>query len=139
MCFKYNWSGADLGGGVDAPPPSGVRPPADPKGPPFDTFSEIHFWPTDKIFLKAPWAPIYTNFEGERAPIKLNFFCQNFSKSAQKQLAVFSKICLRRTKFCQSRGKTVLWESLKNQFSRPKKKGRQNFLKILEKILDPPL
>ena len=31
-----------------------LRPPADPKGPPFDTFSEIHFWPTEpKIFLKA--------------------------------------------------------------------------------------
>ena len=31
----------------------GIRPHADPKGPPFDTFSEIHFWPTDlKIFSK---------------------------------------------------------------------------------------
>ena len=38
-------------GGADAytppPPPSGIRPPANPKGPPFDTFLEIHFWPTD--------------------------------------------------------------------------------------------
>ena len=46
-------AGADLGGawgGADAPF-SGIRPPADPKGPPFDIFSEIHFWPTDpKIF-----------------------------------------------------------------------------------------
>ena len=75
------------GGLADAPPPSGIRPPADQKGPPFDTFSEIHFWPTDpKIFLKAPWAPIYTNFEGGRAPKKTRFFCQNFSKSAQKRL-----------------------------------------------------
>ena len=40
-------------------PSSGIRPPADPKGPPFDTFSEIYFWATDpKIFLKAPLAPI---------------------------------------------------------------------------------
>ena len=33
-------SGADLGGGVgaDAPSPSGIRPPADPKGPHFGTF-----------------------------------------------------------------------------------------------------
>ena len=61
-------------GGRTPPPPSGIRPPADPKGPPFDTFSEIHFWPTDpKIFLKAPLAPIYTNFEGERAPKKTRF------------------------------------------------------------------
>ena len=53
------------GGGGHPPLSSGIRPPADPKGPPFDTFSEIHFWPNDpKIFLKAPLAPIGTNFEG---------------------------------------------------------------------------
>ena len=68
-------SGADLGGA------SGIRPPADPKGPPFDTFSEIHFWPTDpKIFLKVPLAPIYTNFERERAPKKRDFFVNIFQK-----------------------------------------------------------
>ena len=75
--------GADLGGGagVADAPSSGIRPPADPKGPPFDTFSEIHFWPTDpKIFLKAPLAPIYTNFEGERAPKKTRFFVKIFQK-----------------------------------------------------------
>ena len=76
--------GFEGGGGVaDAPPPPGF----DPKGPPFDTFSEIFFWLTDpKIFLKAPLAPIYTKFEGERAPKKTRFFCQNLSKSAQKRL-----------------------------------------------------
>ena len=69
------------GAGGRTPPPSGIRPPADPKGPPFDTFSEIHFWPTDpKIFLKAPSAPIYTNFEGERAPKKRDFFVKIFQK-----------------------------------------------------------
>ena len=68
--------GGFRGAGGGRPPPSGIRPPADPKGPPFDTFSEIHFWPTDpKIFLKAPLAPIYTNFEGERAPKKRFFDC----------------------------------------------------------------
>ena len=77
---KWFKAGADLGGGGGVgrplpPPPSGIRPPADPKGPPFDTFSEIHFRPTDpKIFVKAPLAPIYTNFEGERAPNKTRFF-----------------------------------------------------------------
>ena len=72
--------GGFRGGGADALS-SGIRPPADPKGPPFDTFSEIHFWPTDpKIFLKAPLAPIYTNFEGERAPKKCNFFVKIFQK-----------------------------------------------------------
>ena len=69
------------GRGADAFLPSGIRPPADPKGPPFDTFSEIHFWPTDlKIFLKAPLAPIYTNFEGERAPKKRDLFVDIFQK-----------------------------------------------------------
>ena len=66
---------------------------------------------------RTPLAPIYTNFEGERASKKTRFFCQNYSKSAQK--------------FCQNRGKTVLWESSKNQFGRPKKvKIFEFFLKI---------
>ena len=74
------------GRGADAFLPSGIRPPADPKGPPFDTFSQIHFWPTDlKIFLKAPLAPIYTNFEGERAPKKRDFL-PKFFKKIQKRL-----------------------------------------------------
>ena len=130
------------GGGGRPPPPSGIRPPADPKGPPFDTFSEIHFWWTDpKIFLKAPSAPIYTNLEGECAPKKTQFFCQKFFKKCPKTafLTVFLKICLRRRNFCQSRAKTVLWESSKNQFGRPKKKKK--VVKILEnfsKIRPPP-
>ena len=42
-------------------------------------FLEIHFRPTDpKIFLKTPSAPIYTNFEGERAPKKPNFLVEVF-------------------------------------------------------------
>ena len=96
-CFKFILvcrNRADLGEGGEGggggrllplppPPPSGIRPPADPKGPPFDTFSEIPFWPTDpKTFLKAPSASIYTNFErGPRAE-KTQFFGQNFPKSA---------------------------------------------------------
>ena len=35
-------------------PPSGTRPPHQPRGPPFGV-----------IFLKAPCAPVYSNFEGE--------------------------------------------------------------------------
>ena len=122
--------------------PSGIRPPADPKGPPFDTFSEIPFSPTEpKIFLKAPSAPIYTNFEGERAP-KKRYFLSKFFKKCPKTafLTVFSKICLRRRKLCQNRGKTVLWEISKNQFGRPKKKkGRQNLGKFFENPPPPPL
>ena len=136
--------GGGGGGGVSGrPPPSGIRPPADPKGPPFDTFSEIHFWRTDpKIFLKAPLAPIYTNFEGERAPKKNAIFLSKFFKKCPKTafLTVFSKICLRRRKFCQNRRKTVLWESSKNQFGRPKKKkkNRQNFGNFFENPPPPP-
>ena len=38
-------------------------------------FYDIHFRRTNpKIFLKAPWAPIYFNFEGERAPKTLLFW-----------------------------------------------------------------
>ena len=149
MIFEQIKTGADLGRAGRTPPPSGIRPPADPKDLPFDTFSEIHFWPTDpKIFLKAPLAPIYTNFEWERAPKKKREFLAKFFKKCPKTafLTVFSKICLRRRKFCKNRGKTVLWESSKNQFGRPKKKVvkiLENFSKIrpppLEKILDPPL
>ena len=113
---------------MDAPLPSGIRPP-------FDTFSEIHFRPTDtKSFPKAPWAPIYTTFEGERAPKKCDLFINIFQKLPKNAFStVFSKNCLRRKKFSQSRGKTMLWESSKNQFGRPKKKVVkifENFLKI---------
>ena len=142
--YYISLSVADLGGGRgDALPPlrDSAQRPTDPK-----------FGPTDpKFFLKAPWAPIYTNFEDERAP-KIekcfeSFFSQNFSKKAQKQFfECFSKICLRRWKFSQNRGKTVLGESSKNQFGRPKKRSSK-FLNYffenppppLKKILDPPL
>ena len=58
-------------------PPSGIRPPADPKGPPFVLFWDIQFWLTGlKIFLKAP---IYILiFRGERAPKKHDFLVEIF-------------------------------------------------------------
>ena len=84
--------GGFRGGGRPPPPPSGIRPPADPKGPILILFQKsICGRPTPKIFLKAPLAPIYTNFEGERAK-KTKFFCQNFSKSAQKRAENLAKI-----------------------------------------------
>ena len=50
---------------------------------PFDTFAEIHFWLTDpKIFLKAPLATLRGSARQKKTP----FFCQNFSKRAQKRL-----------------------------------------------------
>ena len=116
-----------------------IRPPADPKGPPFDTFSEIHFCPTDpKIFLKAPLAPIYTNFEGERAPKKTRFFCQNLSKSAQKRLfwLFFQKFACGAENFAKIRGKHCFGRARKiNLVDLKKKKGRQNFRFFFE---NPP-
>ena len=126
------------------PPPAPLRDstPCRPKGTPLWYFLRNPFLVTDpKIFLKAPSAPIYSIFEGGARAEKTRFFCQHFSKSAQKRLflTVFSKICLRRRKFSQNRGKTVLSESSKNQFGRPKKiKGRQNFRFFFENPPPPP-
>ena len=43
-------------------------------------------------FLKAPWAPICTNFEGAARAEKTQFFGQNFPKAAYRRLywTVFS-------------------------------------------------
>ena len=57
--------------------------PCRPKVPPLVLFKKICFWPTDpKIFLKAPLAPIFTNFEGGARAEKTQIFSQNFPKSA---------------------------------------------------------
>ena len=137
-------------GGGRFPPPLRDSTPCRPKGSPFDTFSEIHFWPTDpKFFLKAPSAPIYTNFEGERAPKKTLFFCQHFSKSAQKRLflTVFSKFACGAENFAKIGAKQCFGRARKINLVDLKKrvvKILENFLKFrppppLEKILDPLL
>ena len=51
--------------------------PANPKGPPLVLFKKLNFDP--KIFQKAPLAPTYTIFEGERAP-KNAFFVKFLQK-----------------------------------------------------------
>ena len=52
------------GGGLRTLSPLRIRLPADPKGP-LCTILRYSFLAMDpKIFLKAPWVPIYTNFEG---------------------------------------------------------------------------
>ena len=82
--------GGFRGGAESDPSPLRDSTPFRPKGSPFDTFSESPFWLTDpKIFLKAPLAPIYTNFEGKRAPKKNAIFLSTFFVF----LTVFSKIC----------------------------------------------
>ena len=123
------------------PLPSEIRPPVDPKGPPFVLFWDIHFWLTyPQIFLKGPFAPIKTSFWGGARAKQNPIFCQNFSKSAQKRLfwLFFQKIACGAAKFCQNMGKTVLWESSKNLFVRSKKKGRQNFGHFFENLPPPP-
>ena len=99
-------------------------------------------------FLKAPLAPICTNFEREGARAKKKqFFGQIFPKSAKKRLfgLFFEKFCLRRRNFDQNRDFLALWESSKNQFGRPKKKVdkiSERFFKIRppsEKNFDPLL
>ena len=80
---QYILAGADLGGGArgaDAPP-SGIRPPADAKGPPFDTFSEIHFWPTElKFFLRRLGRQYILTLRGSARLKKRDFFVKIFQK-----------------------------------------------------------
>ena len=120
--------------GVERPFPQGFDP-LPTQSAPFDTFSEIHFWPTDpKIFLKAPLRQYILTLRGGgggggRAKKERDFFVNFSNVSKNGFLTVFSKICLRRRKFCQNRGKTVLWESSKNQFGLPKKKRSSKFWK----------
>ena len=74
-------SGADLGGAGGGRFRSGIRPPADPKGPPFDTFSEIHIWPTgSKIFLEAPSRQYILTLRGSARQKKRDFFVKIFQK-----------------------------------------------------------
>ena len=79
---------ADLrGGGGD-----GFNP-CRPKGSPLFTILRYPLLVMDpKFFLKVPLAPIYTNFEGERAP-KNAIFLSTFSKKSLKTtfLACFLK------------------------------------------------
>ena len=123
FCFLISFSvlirgGFRGGGGADAPP-SGIRPPPDPKGPPFDTFSEIRFWPTDpKIFLKAPSAPIYTNFEGVRAPKKTRKKRKVFQKVPKNG---FSKSAQKRPKSAQKVPKSAQKIGAKQCFGRARK------------------
>ena len=55
--------------------------PCRPKGSPSVLFWDIYFWLTDlKIVFKAPWAPIYPNFEGGARAEKTRFLVKIFQK-----------------------------------------------------------
>ena len=116
----FTCSSGFMGEGADTPPPSGIRPLSDPKGPPFVLFWDIHFWLTNlKIFLKSPLAPIYTNFEGERAQQKRNFSVETLP-AAQKFWLKYD-----------------LYSGLGEQFGRPKKRPT-NFSNFFFKSTPPP-
>ena len=96
--------------------------PADPKGPPFVLFWDIHVWLTDlKIFLLALLAPIYTNFEGERAP-KNAIFSRHFPISAVKRFFGLFKNLIPAQKNWSNQGLYLVWDISENQFDRFKKK-----------------
>ena len=48
-----------------------------------------------QIFLKAPWAPIYTNIEGGARAEKTQYFSKFFKKCLKKFQPVYSKLCLK--------------------------------------------
>ena len=76
----------DLGGRGRTSPYLRDSTPCRPKGSlPLCTILRYPYLVTDpKKFLKAPWAPIYTNLRGERAPKKNAIFWSKFSKKCLK-------------------------------------------------------
>ena len=135
------WTGADLegggGGGKRTPPlPHGFDPLPTQRVPPLILFQKSIFGrPTLKFFLKAPLAPIYSNFEGERAPKKTRFFCNIFSKSAQKRLfwLFFQKFACGPENFAKIGAKQSFGRARKINLVDLKKKVvkiLENFLKI---------
>ena len=125
-------SSSGFGGGSDGavadPSPQGFDPLPTQRVP-LCTILRYPYLVTDpKIFLKAPWAPIYTKFEGGARAEKTQFLAKFFQECPKTLFwPVFWKICLRRRKFCQYRVFGVIWESSEYQFGRPKKKVGKNF------------
>ena len=133
----YGWGEGDDGADAFFPFSSGIRPPADPS---YYYFEISLSGDGPQNFLEGAFGANILILRGERAP-KNSIFWSKFSKKCLKTpflASFFSKSGLRRRQFGQNRGKTVLWESSKNQFGRPKKKGRQNFRKFFENPPPPP-
>ena len=104
----------------------GDASPADPKGPPFALFWDIHFWITDpKIFLKLPLASIINNYEGEARAKKCNILVKMFEKGPEKLFP--SKFWLRRKKFGQNGLVTALGKTRKINFANLKKNSTKFF------------
>ena len=119
---------------------SGIRPPADPKGPPLYYFEiSIFGWLILK-FSEGATAPICTNFEGNRAS-KNAIFRSKFSKKCLKTLiwACFSRILPAAQKFWPKLSSAiVVWKSSENSiWCLPI--FWKSFPPPLEKFLDPRL
>ena len=108
-------------------PPSGIRPPADPKGTTLYYFEiSIFGLLTLKFFLRRLWCQSTSILRGERAPKKRDFLVEIFQKVPKNAFfGLFSNICLRRRKFGQIMVLIVVWESSENQFGRPKKRSKK--------------
>ena len=96
--FKTNSSGFKVGGGGGGRSLSEIRTPADPKGPPFVLFWDIHFWLTLKIFWRHLWRKssiliLRGSARRKNANFWSKFVPENFFSY------FFSKICLQRRKF----------------------------------------
>ena len=83
------------------------------------------------MFLKAPSAPIYTNFEGERAPKKNAIFLSTFFKKCPKTafLTVFQKFACGADNFAKIGAKQCLGRARKINLVDLKKKSSK-FWKI---------
>ena len=137
VAIRGGFRGAGDGG---CPPRDST--PSRPKGSPLCYFLRNPFLSTDpKFFLKAPLAPMYTNFEGEHAPKKRNFL-SNFFKKCLK--TAFWPFFFRNDVFWPALGRELgksNWSTSKN------KKRSSKFSKIFwksapppsKRILDPPL
>ena len=115
--------------------PSGIRPPADPKGVPLFIFLKYLKYPFlvtgPTIFLKAPWAPIYTIFEGGARAEKTQFLVKIFQKVLKNGFfdLLFQKIACGAEILASVF--LVLQESSQNLFDRPEKRS-SNFRKFFE-------
>ena len=120
-------------------PPQGFDPLPTQRVPPLILFQKFIFGrPTLKFFKRCLRRQYILTLRGS-APKKRDFLVNIFQKVPKNCFfdCFFFKICLRRRKFSQNRGKTMLWESSKNQFGRPKKKVVKIFDFFL-KIRPPP-
>ena len=107
-------AGADLGGGGRSL--SGIRPSADPKGPPFVLFRDIYSWRADpKIFLKAPLPKYILILRGSARRNNAIFWSNSIEKVPKnaflayffKTLPAAQKICLKPGIFSAVLGKSI--------------------------------